>query len=86
MIHAPSFSSKDEDKHGLAVLSTEPYSDRDWNERSKTYAAMIHMLDRDVGRIVQLVEASEFKNDTLIIFTSDNGGHAGAPERFNTAV
>jgi len=81
----PHFSSKDEDKHGLAVPSTEPYSDRDWSERSKKYAAMIHMLDRDVGRIVQLVDASGFKNETLIIFTSDNGGQAGTPERFNTS-
>lgn len=81
----PHFSSKAEDKHGLAVPSTEPYSQRDWDERSKKYAAMIHILDRDVGRIVQLVDASGLKNDTLIIFTSDNGSHAGAPERFNTS-
>jgi arylsulfatase A-like enzyme len=45
----PHFSSRDEDEHGLAVPTTEPYSTRDWDERSKKYAAMIHRLDRDVA-------------------------------------
>jgi len=81
----PHFSSKDEDEDGLAVPSTEPYTDRDWDERSEKYAAMIHMLDRDVGRIVQLVDDSGLRDKTLILFTSDNGGHATVAKRFNTS-
>jgi arylsulfatase len=37
------------------------------------YAAMVSRMDRDVGRIVQLVKQLHLENDTLIIFTSDNG-------------
>lgn len=78
----PHFSSRDEDKDGLAVPSTAPYADFDWDEPAQKFAAMIHLLDRDVGRIVEQVDASGLTNNTLIIFTSDNGGHASAAGRF----
>ncbi|MCG6158123.1 arylsulfatase [Rubinisphaera margarita] len=81
----PHFSSKDEDEHGLAVPSTEPYSNRDWDERSKKYAAMVHMLDRDVGRIVDLIDKRGLRENTLVIVTSDNGGHATVWKDFNTS-
>ncbi len=81
----PHFSSKDEDPHGLSVPSTSPYSEHDWDERSKKYAAMIHMLDQDVGRIVDLVDELGLGENTLVIFTSDNGGHSAVPERFKTS-
>jgi arylsulfatase A-like enzyme len=80
----PHFSAKSEDKDRLAVPSTAPYTDRDWDEKSKKYAAMIHMLDRDVGRITNLVDESGLKKNTLIILTSDNGGGATVPKRFRT--
>jgi arylsulfatase A-like enzyme len=41
-----------------------------------TYAAMVSRMDRDVGRIVNLLEELELQNDTLVIFTSDNGASA----------
>ena len=81
----PHFSSKSEDPDGLAVPSTAPYADKDWGGKSKKYAAMIHRLDRDVGRIVALIEELDLARDTLIILTSDNGGHSATPERFNTS-
>ncbi len=36
---------------------------------------MISRLDRDVGRIVALVEELGLKDKTLVLFTSDNGPH-----------
>jgi len=80
----PHFSSRDEDVDGLAVPTTEPYADRNWDEKSKKYASMIHMVDRDVGRIVQQIEESSHRKNTLVIFTSDNGGHASVSKRFST--
>lgn len=80
----PHFSSRDEDEDRLAVPSTDPYSDADWDERSKKYAAMVHMLDRDVGRIVEQVDTGGLQNRTLVVFTSDNGGHSSVARRFNT--
>jgi len=54
-----------------------------------TYAAMIGQLDRDVGRICQLVDDAGLADSTLIIFTSDNGPEAGGkhgcdPDFFNS--
>jgi arylsulfatase len=37
------------------------------------YAAMITRMDRDVGRILDLLKQSGLDENTLVIFTSDNG-------------
>lgn len=81
----PHFSSKEEDKDGLAIPSTDPYTDQDWEEKAKKYAAMIHRLDRDVGRITAQIDELGLGENTLIIFTSDNGGHSTVAKRFNTS-
>ncbi len=80
----PHLSALEEDADGYAVPSTEPYTNRDWNEKAKKYAAMVHMLDRDVGRIVECVDRLGLRENTLIIFTSDNGGHDSVWEGFDT--
>ncbi len=40
----------------------------------RTYAAMVHRLDVNVGRIMDEVKKQGLANDTLIVFFSDNGG------------
>lgn len=82
---SPHFSAKAEDPDRFTVPSTHPYTDRDWDEKSKKYAAMVHMLDRDVGKIVDLVDELGLSKKTLIIFTSDNGGHSTIHKRFKTS-
>jgi arylsulfatase len=37
------------------------------------YAAMVTRLDREIGRLVQLVRDLGLDRDTLVVFTSDNG-------------
>jgi arylsulfatase A-like enzyme len=52
-----------------------------------TFAAMVHRLDRHVGEIVMLVEELGLSENTIIMFTSDNGPHmeGGAdPDFFNS--
>ena len=39
------------------------------------YAAMIEALDHNVGRLVAALEEQGLREKTLIMFTSDNGGH-----------
>ncbi|WP_244891273.1 arylsulfatase [Cyclobacterium xiamenense] len=80
----PHFSATEEDEHGLTVPSTSPYAEKDWPERAKKYAAMIHRLDKDVGKIIALLEALGIRENTLIIFTSDNGGHSATWKGFKT--
>jgi len=59
------------------VLSDTPYpGDKGYlphRAPHAAYAAMITRLDREVGRLVELVRELGLDRDTLIIFTSDNG-------------
>ena len=57
------------------------------SESHAAFAAMIHLLDKQVGEIVALVKQLGIAENTLIIFTSDNGPHleGGAdPDYFNS--
>ncbi len=81
----PHFSAREEDEDGLTVPSIAPYSGKNWPESAKKYAAMLYKLDTDVGRIVKLVEALGERENTLIIFTSDNGGHNSIWKEFHTS-
>ena len=40
----------------------------------RVYAAMIRSLDRNIGRVLQSLKDQGLEDDTLVIFTSDNGG------------
>lgn len=80
----PHFSSREEDPDGLTVPAEDLVTDMDWDRRSRKYAAMVEMLDRDVGRIVDLIDELGLQRDTLIIFTSDNGGHRSIWDEFDT--
>lgn len=42
-------------------------------ESKATYAAMVSTLDHDVGRVMQELEKQGIAENTLVIFTSDNG-------------
>jgi arylsulfatase A-like enzyme len=52
----------------------EPY--RDLPEPRRTYAGMLAAMDEAVGQIHRALEQRGFARDTLIIFSSDNGGPA----------
>jgi arylsulfatase A len=52
-----------------------------------TYAAMVSQLDRHVGELTKLLEELDIHNNTIILFTSDNGPHREggySPEVFNS--
>ncbi|HAH98545.1 MAG TPA: sulfatase, partial [Verrucomicrobiales bacterium] len=40
-----------------------------------TYAAMIESVDQSVGQVLKKLDTLELTERTVIIFTSDNGGH-----------
>ncbi len=53
-----------------------PYSTRDWPQKEKNLAAMVTALDRDVGRLFDLLKEVGLDQDTIVFFTSDNGPHS----------
>ena len=64
-----------EDRNGgLTKLMESP------REPLKGYFAAVTAMDLDIGRILDHIEANGLRDDTLVIFTSDNGfscGHHG---------
>ncbi|MAE93869.1 MAG: sulfatase [Deltaproteobacteria bacterium] len=44
--------------------------------RERVYAAMIRSLDRGVGRVLDALRTHGLEENTLVLFTSDNGGAA----------
>ena len=40
----------------------------------QTYQRMIETMDRQIGRVRQALDANELTENTIVIFTSDNGG------------
>ena len=48
---------------------------------TRVYAAMVRSLDRNIGRVLQSLKDQGLDDNTLVIFTSDNGGahYIGVP-------
>jgi len=65
------------------VPSDEPYTNMEWSQTSKNYAAMITRLDKDVGKIMSLLEELGIDENTMVIFTSDNGPLKRIPDAFD---
>ncbi len=61
--------------NGMEVPSTEPYTSRNWPAPDKGFAAMVTRMDRDIGRLLDTLASTGQDDNTLIIFTSDNGPH-----------
>jgi arylsulfatase A len=66
----------------LQVPGLAPYESKDWSPAEKTCAAMITRMDRDIGRLMELLKQLQLDESTLVIFASDNGAVHQFP-RFN---
>ncbi len=56
----------------------DAYKEIFFDEQHRTYAAMITNLDRQIGRVVSALEHKGMRENTLIFFTTDNGGATNA--------
>lgn len=48
-------------------------NEKDWNDRQKTYAAMVTRLDTQIGQILDLIKELNLDEDTILFFAGDNG-------------
>lgn len=68
-VHTPIEAKADDVKHFQAKL-------RDGlNHQHATYAAMVKNLDENVGRVLAHLKRRGLDRNTVVIFTSDNGGY-----------
>lgn len=70
------------------VPSDERYSSRDWPRVERNYAAMVALLDDQVGQILSQLQRLSIERQTLVLFASDNGPSAERlhrPAYFNSA-
>jgi arylsulfatase A-like enzyme len=71
--------------HGLWGMPREDpswalYKDKPWKEDAKIYAAMVNMVDRQVGEIRALLKELGLDKNTVIVFTGDNGAFRYFPD------
>lgn len=64
--------------------ATKADFDRFKNEPNRNRAlvkAMLHSMDRNVGKVLNTLREKNLMENTLIIFLSDNGGHEDSPNK-----
>lgn len=62
-------------KDGMEVPDVGEFAAREWPDAEKGFAAMIRNIDRDTGRLLDLLDELKIDDNTLVLFTSDNGPH-----------
>ncbi|MBT5322055.1 MAG: sulfatase-like hydrolase/transferase [Verrucomicrobiales bacterium] len=51
------------------------YKNKDWPEPARRYAAMVGMVDRQVGQVLDLLKELDLDKNTIVFFCGDNGGN-----------
>lgn len=58
------------------------YKDKQWDaghsikkDEAQRYAAMVNMVDRQIGQIMELLKELHLDENTIVLFSGDNGGH-----------
>ena len=54
-----------------------------WRVYVARYFALVSLLDHEVGRILEAVDRLGFREDTLVVFTTDHGDMSGSHKLFN---
>ncbi len=61
--------------NGQEVPDYGQYAAKDWSDPDKGQAAMVSRMDADVGRIIDLLKELNIDENTVVMFSSDNGPH-----------
>jgi arylsulfatase A-like enzyme len=60
---------------GMEVPDYAPYAEKNWPTTEKGFAAMVTRMDRDIGRLMALLKELNLDENTIVMFSSDNGPH-----------
>ena len=61
--------------NGIEVPGDEPYSNENWPQVERNFAALITRMDRDIGTLLAALGDGGIDRNTLVVFSSDNGPH-----------
>jgi len=70
--------------NGAEVPDLGLYKEKPWPEPEKGYAAMISYLDTQVGAILQRLKQLGLDDNTLVLFSSDNGPESKQSAGYDT--
>ena len=79
---------EDVEPHPVVAEEVKEWSDMKPEERAKSaramevFAGMVECIDRNVGKVVEFLEASGELDNTLVCFMSDNGAEGAAYEAY----
>ncbi|NOR75866.1 MAG: sulfatase-like hydrolase/transferase [Draconibacterium sp.] len=61
--------------HERSIGNKELYTEKGWPAKERLHAAKITLLDKQIGRMLKKLEEMGKLENTLVLFTSDNGPH-----------
>ena len=61
--------------NGIEVPGDEPYSNENWPQVERNFAALVTRMDRDIGTLMAALGDGGIDRNTLVVFSSDNGPH-----------
>jgi arylsulfatase A-like enzyme len=61
--------------HERSIGNNELYMDKGWPAKERLHAAKITLLDKQIGRMLEKLKQMGELENTLVLFTSDNGPH-----------
>ena len=74
--HANNEAGKDSPLgHGLESPGYGDFAARDWPDVEKGFASVMKFVDAEVGAVLARLKALELDEDTIVMFSSDNGPH-----------
>jgi arylsulfatase A-like enzyme len=62
--------------HGMETPSYGAFASKDWPDVSKGFASAMKFIDDEVGKILAQLKKSGLEENTIILFSSDNGPHS----------
>ena len=71
-------------RNGMRVPSWGEFARLDWPDQEKGFASMIHNIDQDVGKLFDLLKELKIDEQTIVMFTSDNGPHQEGGHKVST--
>ncbi|QEL14014.1 sulfatase-like hydrolase/transferase [Limnoglobus roseus] len=75
-LYLPHYAVHNPMKAKADLIAKYPNKPTHGKQSNATYAAMLESVDDGVGRILKLLDDQKLADNTIVIFTSDNGGLA----------